>query len=147
MKKNILAVAFLAGMSASVAVNAADPIAQKTGFQGQGEVSTTACKLLASQVTLSLSSNVWGAYSCDEATSVIKVAACHSGGSRKPKEVDCTVDPADDTKFVPAGCTAATGKVTISDYSGYVAGSNGGSVGQDVLGGACDGTSVKKLTP
>lgn len=144
MKKNVLAFVAAIGLSATFAASAANQAAN-TGFQGQGVVSSTECALLADQVTMNFSKNVWAAYACDEATSVIQVAACHQGGSRVPKEVPCTVDPNDNTKFLPAGCANATSKVTISDYSGFVAGSNGGSVGQDVLGGACGSSSVTTL--
>ncbi|MNF50702.1 hypothetical protein D3C84_320040 [compost metagenome] len=136
MKKNILAALFFAGMGASVVASAANQAAD-AGFEGQGIVSSTECALLADTVTLNLSKNVVGAYSCDEATSVIVVAACHKGGSRSEKQVACTTDPNDNTKFLPAGCTAATGTVPVTDYVGYSAGSNGGSIATSELGGAC----------
>lgn len=144
MKKNILAFVAVVGFSAAFSVSAANQ-APNTGFQGQGIVSSAECKLLADQVTMNFSKNVWAAYACDEATSVIQVAACHQGGSRVPKEVACTVDPNDNTKFLPAGCKDANSKITISDYSGFLAGSNGGSVAQEVLGGACSSSTVTKL--
>lgn len=144
MKKNILALVTVIGLSATFTAGAANQAAN-TGFQGQGVVSSTECALLADQVTMNFSKNVWAAYACDEATSVIQVAACHQGGSRVPKEVQCTQDPTDATKFLPAGCKDASSKVTISDYSGFLAGSNGGSVAQEVLGGACGSSSVTTL--
>lgn len=132
------------GLGTSFAASAANQVAN-TGFQGQGIVSSAECALLADQVTMNFSKNVWAAYACDEATSVIQVAACHQGGSRVPKEVTCSADPKNSTKFIPAGCKDATSKITISDYSGFTAGSNGGSVGQNVLGGACSDSSVTTL--
>ncbi|WP_125919676.1 hypothetical protein [Stutzerimonas stutzeri] len=144
MKKNILALVTVIGLSATFTAGAANQAANK-GFQGQGIVSSTECALLADQVTMNFSKNVWAAYACDEATSVIQVAACHQGGSRVPKEVTCTADPKDPAKFVPSTCKEVGEKVTISDYSGFIAGSNGGSVGQDVLGGACSDSTVTKL--
>jgi hypothetical protein len=144
MKKNILAVMFCAGIGISFGASAAE-VTPNTGFKGQGTVSTTNCKLLAQTVNLNMSNNVWGAYQCDEATSVISVGACHMGGSRSSKEVTCTVDPADATKFLPAGCAKAGDKITITDYVGYKAASNGGSIGTKELGGACAAGSVTGL--
>lgn len=129
-----------------VSANAAN-IAQKTAFTGQGTVSNTECTLIGDTVTLNLSSGVQGVYKCDEPNSVITVAACHETGSRKPKAINCAADPADTaeppTKFLPAGCTDATGTVTISDFSAFKAGSNGGSIAQDVLGGNCAAGTVQ----
>lgn len=129
-----------------VSANAAN-IAQNTAFTGQGTVANAECSLLGETVTLNLSNGVQGVYNCDEPKSVITVAACHETGSRKPKAVNCAADPSDTatppTKFLPAGCTDATGTVTISDYSAFKAGSNGGSIAQDVLGGNCAAGSIQ----
>lgn len=126
--------------------NAAN-IAQKTAFTGQGTVANAECVLLGETVTLNLSSGVQGVYKCDEPNSVITVAACHGTGSRKPKSISCAVDPSDTatppTKFLPAGCKDATSSLTISDYSAFKAGSNGGSIAQDVLGGSCAAASIQ----
>lgn len=145
MKKNILAALFFAGMGASALASAATDVTPNTGFQGAGAVSTTNCTLLAQGVTLNLSNNVWGVYACDEATSVISVAACHKGGSRSEKTVACAEDPANAGTYLPAGCTASTPSITITDYVGYKAGSNGGSIAVDQLGGACSDTTVTGL--
>lgn len=144
MKKNILAALFFAGMGASFAASAVD-VAVNTGFEGSANVTTTACKLLADPVTLNLSKNVVGAYNCDEATSVIGVAACHKGGSRSAKEVTCAEDPKNAGTFLPTGCAKAGDKITITDYVGYSAGSNGGSIATEALGGACATGSVTGL--
>lgn len=144
MKKNIFAVAFLVGMGVAAGAGAAD-VGQSTGFQSSSKVTQANCKLLASDVTLNLSSKVWGSYKCDETTSVIQVSACHEGGSRASTTVPCAESPAGSGNYLPAGCTATTPTIAIADYSGFVAGSNGGSVAQGVLGGNCTGTSVTKL--
>lgn len=131
---------------AGVSANAAN-VAQKAAFTGQGTVSGAECNMIGDTVTLNLSSGVQGVYKCDEPNSVITVAACHETGSRKPKTVDCAVDPSDTatpaTKFLPAGCSDATGTLTISDYSGFKAGSNGGTIASDVLGGNCTAATVQ----
>jgi len=126
----------------------AAPVAQNTAFQLSGDVSggpTGACTLLADNVTLNLSARVWGAYNCDDATSVIRVAACHEGGSRKARTVNCAEDAANPGTFLPQGCTAQTATIEISDYAGYVAGSNGGSVAVNDLGGRCTGGTITGL--
>lgn len=147
MKNSIAAITVALAAASFSYVAAAANIAQKTAFEGQGTVASTECSLLGETVTLNLSSGVKGVYKCNEATSVISVAACHSTGSRKPKAIPCAADPDDTatppTKFLPAGCTAATGTVTISDYSAFKAGSNGGAIVQDVLGGNCADASVQ----
>ncbi len=144
MKKNILAVMFCAGVGISFAASAAD-VAPNTGFEKSGTVTMANCKLLAQDVNLNMSNNVWGAYKCDEATSVISVAACHKGGSRSKKSVPCAESPANSGKYLPAGCTATTASIDITDYVGYKAGSNGGSIATAALGGACADTSVTSL--
>lgn len=147
MKNTIYALAvgsfFTAVSFSAVAAN----LAQKTAFTGGGTVSSAECSLLGETVTLNLSNGVKGVYKCDLANSVITFAACHETGSRKPKEVQCAADPADTatppTKFLPAGCADATSKLTISDFSAFKAGSNGGAIVQDVLGGACAAGTVQ----
>ncbi|MCQ4346119.1 hypothetical protein NGA35_01460 [Pseudomonas stutzeri] len=143
MKKNILAALFFAGMGASFVATAA-PVAANTGFEGSGDVSITACTLLADPVTLNLSKNVVGAYNCNEANSIITVAACHKGGSRSERNVVCVADPDDASATIPAGCTVGE-SVPITDYVGYKAGSNGGSIATEALGGACATGTVTGL--
>lgn len=142
MKKNVLALVFMAGMGAAFAVGATaiddDPI------------TTTDCPLLGEQVTLNMSNNVSGAYSCDETNSVIMVAACHKAGSRKPTDVPCAIvtPAAGETPAVynDSSCTGAEGQTfEITDYRGYVASSQGGSVAAQDLGGNCTATTADAL--
>ncbi|MDH0121435.1 MAG: hypothetical protein FH750_08485 [Pseudomonas stutzeri] len=139
----------IASLAAAVTFQAsAAPVAQDTAFQLSGDVSggtTGACSLLAENVTLNLSARVWGVYNCDEATSVIRVAACHEGGSRKARTVNCAEDTANPGTYLPQGCTATTPTIEITDYAGYVAGSNGGSVAVNDLGGRCEASTVTGL--
>lgn len=126
----------------------AAPVAQNTAFQLSGDVTSGpngACTLLADNVTLNLSARVWGVYNCDEITSVIKVAACHEGGSRKARTVNCAEDTANPGTFLPQGCTAQTPTIELTNYAGYVAGSNGGSVALEDLGGRCEQATVTGL--
>jgi len=144
MKKNILAMLLVAGVSASFTATA-------TEIKSGTAITTTDCTLLGEQVTLNLSNNVSGAYSCDETNSIIKVAACHKAGSRKPTDVLCAiVTPATgeaEAVFNDPSCTAvgADHKFEITDYRGYVASSLGGSVAPQQLGGNCDESSVDAL--
>ncbi len=65
----------------------ATPISSGTPIQP----GNAGCELLAEAVTISLSSNVYGAYNCDVDNNTIRVATCHKGGSRKQATVACAV--------------------------------------------------------
>lgn len=142
MKKVAYAILITAGLGMSAAAMAAgtpitsDPITSEN------------CVLLADQVRLTLSTNVHGAYSCNEETNIIKIATCHEAGSRKPTEVTCAlVDPEDENSgYNPPGCTAVGQKVTIADYRAFVGSSAGGQVGPRELGGRCDDGKVSALS-
>lgn len=144
MMKNILS-AFVAGL-ALVSANAF-----ATAIPNDGLVDTTACSLLGEQVTLSLSNNVSGAYSCDEITSTIKVGACHKAGSRKAMTVLCAVvvpaNGADPAVYNDDSCTGVGPDNTFqsSNYRGYVASSRGGSTAAKDLGGACTAATADGL--
>lgn len=142
MKKSIFALFFIVAASTSMAASAAEI---KTGTP----ITTTDCKLLGEQVTLNLSNNVSGAYSCDEITSTIKVAACHKAGSRKAMDVKCAIvtqaEGDEDAVWNDPSCKETTDTFESSDYRGYVASSKGGSVAQKELGGNCTAASAEDL--
>ncbi|TRO24085.1 hypothetical protein EQ826_13540 [Ectopseudomonas mendocina] len=144
MKKNILAALFACG--AFVSVNAF-----AVAIPADGVVRTADCTLLGESVTLSLSNNVSGAYSCDEITSTIKVGACHKAGSRKAMTVKCAITvPADGetpAEYNDDSCTGVGEDHTFesSNYRGYVASSRGGSTAAKDLGGACTAATADGL--
>ena len=114
-----------------------------------GEAITTAdCPLLGEQVILNLSSNVNGAYACDEANSLISVAACHRAGSRNPLTVTCAITSAAGVTPVTwndPSCADATDTFEIADYRGYSANSQGGRVAPSALGGQCTEGTINGL--
>lgn len=141
MKKSILATIFAGTMMASAFASAA-PISSGTA------ITPTNCPLLGDQVVLNLSNNVSGAYNCDEATSVISVAACHKAGSRNPSTVNCTITSAtgvDPVVWNGPSCTKAEDTFEIADFRGFTANSQGGKVAPEALGGACNEGSVGAL--
>ncbi|MCF6753712.1 MAG: hypothetical protein OZ926_07025 [Pseudomonas sp.] len=144
MKKNIFVLALISGLCTSFTATAVE-------IESGTPITTTDCSLLGEQVTLNLSNNVSGAYTCDETNSIIKVAACHKAGSRKPTDVLCAVvTPANGTDpavYNDSSCQSVgpDQKFEITDYRGYVASSLGGSVAPQQLGGNCETTSIDAL--
>jgi hypothetical protein len=136
MKKIALVFAGIVSLAAASAGAAAMPAG--------GKIDTTACPVLGEPVTLNFSKNVNPAYSCDDTTSNMRVATCHTGGSRKPLEVVCkgADDGSGNTVYNAPGCTADDQKVTISNYRGYRSNNQGGVLGTFDLGGACTTGSV-----
>lgn len=137
MKKVAYAILITAGLGMSAAAMAAG-----TAITSGDSITSENCVLLADQVTLTLSTNVHGAYSCDEFTNTIKIATCHEAGSRKPTEVECALVGGE---LNPPECTEAGEKVTIADYKAFVGSSDGGRVGPRELGGRCDDGKVSAL--
>lgn len=145
MKKQLIAVLVAAGFSMSAGLASA-----ATAFTGNSEVTTTACTLLAENVTLGVSSKVHGAWACDETLNLVQVAACHEGGSRAG--VTCAATPVldDNGAAIPgeftyqAGCTAETvgQQSTIPSYGAFFASSAGGVMVQQPMDGRCDGSTV-----
>ncbi|WP_278379757.1 hypothetical protein [Stutzerimonas kunmingensis] len=141
MKKSILATVFAGTMMASAFASAA-------AIDSGTAITPTNCPLLGDQVVLNLSNNVSGAYNCDEATSVITVAACHKAGSRNPTTVNCTITSAAGVTPVvwnDSSCTQASDTFEIADYRGFTANSQGGKVAPEALGGACTESTVGAL--
>ncbi|MDO9622714.1 MAG: hypothetical protein Q7J46_01805 [Pseudomonas sp.] len=149
MKKLLLSV-FIAASTISSFASAA-PIASGTPIQP----GNTGCQLLSEAVTINLSSNVYGAYTCSTATNVMRVATCHQGGSRKQATVACAivnVVPAsgggttnvwNDTSCTDARAATATTEAphqftSSSLGKAYSASTAGGSVAAVSLGAVCD---------
>ncbi|WAE62949.1 hypothetical protein OUY36_05045 [Stutzerimonas sp. R40042] len=128
-------------MAAGTAIESGQPI---TGGD------TGDCVLLGDNVSLNLSKDVYGAYSCTEVSSAIKVATCHKSGSRKPTNVSCAVtgeDASGNPTYNDSSCDGTSGQTfEITDYRAFVANSRGGSVSATDLGGACSDTQVGGLS-
>lgn len=147
MKKSIISIFLAAGAFSSFA--SATPIASGTPIQAGNQ----GCQLLSEAVTINLSSNVSGAYTCNVANNTMRVATCHQGGSRKQATVACAVvDIVDnngvatnvwnDPSCTDAGAAAATPAnphqfTSNSLGKAYSASTAGGSVAAVSLGAVC----------
>lgn len=142
MKKVAYAILITAGLGMSAAAMAAVE-AIKSGVL----ITSENCELLVDHVRLTLSTNVHGAYSCNEETNTIKIATCHKAGSRKPADIPCAVvytDPEDDDPIYNSDECAnpENQKFTISGYRAFIGSSTGGQVAATELGDSCDDDSV-----
>lgn len=143
MKKiNIAALILGATMSGSAFASA---------FTGTSDITTTDCTMLAKPVTLAISANVHGMWMCDDVNAVIKVGACHKGGSREPAKCaridtnsDGKVDSTDGYNYT--GCDATTeGTVidgAVASLKAFVIGSGGGTVAGIPLNTSCSEGSI-----
>ncbi|WP_415753509.1 hypothetical protein [Pseudomonas leptonychotis] len=147
MKKIIMSVFIAASAFSSFA--SATSIASGTPIQAGNQ----GCQLLSEAVTINLSSNVHGAYTCNVANNTMRVATCHQGGSRKQATVACAVVDIVDDNGTPknvwndstctdAGAAAATPaaphQFTSSSLGkAYSASTAGGSVAALSLGAVC----------
>lgn len=149
--KKILLSAFLAASTISsfasaAAIQSGTPI--QAGNQG--------CQLLSEAVTINLSSNVNGAYTCNVANNTMRVATCHQGGSRKQATVACAVvdietpagggaavnvwndDSCSDAKAAAAATGGPAHEFTSSSLGkAFAASTAGGSVAPVSLGAVC----------
>lgn len=146
MKKIITAMVMAAGLGAAFTASAAG-IVIKNGVAITN--ADTECPLLGDNVTINLSNNVSGAYSCDLALAEIKVATCHKAGSRKASQIACQQVSQDETGnpiYNDASCDGTTGQTfEIADFRAFAGSSKGGSVGAKALGGACTDSQVSAL--
>lgn len=144
MKKIVASFIVTAGIFSAPAF--ATPITSGTPIQAGNQ----GCALLGEAVTISLSSNVFGAYNCDVANNTIRVATCHKGGSRKQATIACAV-----VNVIP-GQNGAADTIVMNDDScpttnfenstftssslgkGFLASTAGGSVAAASLGAICD---------
>ena len=136
MNKFAKAAAVVMGVGVSAAAMAApSAFTVTTTVTGQ---TTGACPLLIEDTKLAVSTNVVGAWQCDEATAVIKVAACHQGGSRNTG-VACSTDDDDSTTAwdAPGGCTTNTGNSSIPSFIAFGASSEGGTMGEYAMDQRC----------
>ncbi|THG82134.1 hypothetical protein E5198_10220 [Pseudomonas sp. A-1] len=113
------------------------------------QIDTTKCVLLDAPVKVNLSANVSGVYQCNDTDNSIRIATCHSSGSRSgPKELNCAQigkDASNNPVFNDSSCSATVTKFTVPvSFSGFAASSTGGSIGEVPLTGKCDTTELKK---
>lgn len=152
MKKILASIFITASFSSAAyatAITSGTPI--QPGNQG--------CAILAEAVTINLSSNVYGAYTCDAANNVMRVATCHKGGSRKQATVNCaivnvitnddstTTNVWNDSSCTDAKAAAATPQnphVFTSSSLGkaFTASTAGGSVAAVSLAQTCEGSAA-----
>ena len=144
MKKLLIGSLVVAGFGFSGFVSAAG-----VTLPSDGVVTTTACELLADQVTINLSANVSAAYQCDTADAAIRIGTCHVAGSRAPRSVTCE-DISTETGYQPnaQGCSSTNdgNSIDIVDFSGFYATSRGGSVAEIPLHGTCTDETVGAMT-
>ncbi|WP_276488428.1 hypothetical protein [Ectopseudomonas mendocina] len=149
MKKFLASVVVLGGFFASSAY--AEPITSGVPIQAGNQ----GCELLAEAVTISLSSNVFGQYSCNTETNIMRVATCHKGGSRKKGTVNCAIVNVVDgvnewndssCSDAKAAAAAAGGEPHVfeTDDKGkaFTVSTSGGSVGASSLTAPCTGANV-----
>lgn len=140
MKKVIFGVLASVFVSGAMAADAGTAISSGVAITPD----SGGCSLLSEQVTINLSSGVFGAYACNAVGNVIGVATCHPNGRKGDVAADCnpvavTADP--DNGVVgytpPAGCTVkpapntepTNGSVIVRGGLAYTASSQGGRVG------------------
>lgn len=150
MKKQIIATCVALGMSVAAGVAFSAPTAFVNNVQVTGGVGGD-CPLLSRNITLGVSARVTGAYDCDEATNMVKVAACHEGGSRSG--VTCAAIPVLDDEGIatgevtyPAGCTAemaaAGTQSPTPSYKSFFTSSAGGVMVEYPLDGRCSDSTL-----
>lgn len=144
MKKIAQAVAFMMGaaLSGSAFAVTAFTVSDSVTAGTAGD-----CPLLSDAVTLSVSSNVVGAWDCNETTAIIKVAACHQGGSRDTG-VACSTDNDTSTTTwdAPDGCTTNTGNSTIPSFKAFGSTSEGGVMGEYSMDQRCETGQITGIT-
>lgn len=152
MKKFLLSVfvaaATVSSFASATAISSGTPI--QAGNQG--------CQLLSEAVTINLSSNVNGAYTCNVANNTMRVATCHQGGSRKQATVACAVVDIEvvggvstnvwnDASCTDAKAAAAAGGGAAHEFTSsslgkaFAASTAGGSVAPISLTAVCTSTA------
>lgn len=142
MKKIVASIAVAVGVLSTSAFAAPMEIVPGTPIQPGNQ----GCELLAEAVTINLSSNVHAAYNCIKANNVIRVAACHKGGSRKQGTIACakvneyTENGSTVVEYNDPSCERdPTGSFpTDSNGKGFVASTSGGSAAAMNLGSVCN---------
>lgn len=109
-------------------------------------ISSDNCPLLSESVSITLSANVRGAWTCDEFTRNIKVATCSLIGSHRPVSVQCLpIDTLADgsDRFNASECATARSEVELNGAKGFVASSSFPASVMIELGADCsDGAIV-----
>lgn len=153
MKKIVTAVALVVGAGISGAA-----FAGPTGTLSSGNsvVEIASCPMLSQKTPIGVSTNVHGGFQCDETNNVIRVAACHEGGSRQIAVVCAVIDPdgvanTGDEYFNGVGCDQARvdngERADEPSYNAYGGASSGGSMLELPLGGRCDAaTTLSSIT-
>lgn len=149
MKKQIIASFSALGLCFATGVAFAAP----TAFQDNVTVTSGVgnnCAMLSRDVVLGVSAKVHGAYDCDEVLNLVKVAACHEGGSRSG--VVCsnltppTVDEPNRAASYAAGCNAglaATASTSpVPSYKAFFTSSAGGVMNEQPLDGRCNAATI-----
>lgn len=150
MKKTLASIVVLGALFATSAQ--AEVISSGVPIQA----GNTGCELLSEAVTISLSSNVYGQYSCNTENNVMRVATCHKGGSRKKGTVNCAVvniKPDGSNEWNSTECSDAKQAAAASGGAAHVfetddkgkaftVSTSGGSVGAASLSAACTGADV-----
>ncbi|WP_153020711.1 hypothetical protein [Pseudomonas sp. BMS12] len=150
MKKQVIATCVALGLG----VMSGAAFAAVTTFTGNEQVTGTnagVCPLLSRDITLGVSSRVHGGFECDEAENLIKVAACHEGGSRTG--VLCQAIPVlDDTGTATGEVTFAAGcdqtladagaQSPIPSYKAFFTSSAGGVMTEQALDGRCSDSTL-----
>ena len=145
MKKIIYTALLTLGLAISAGAQAGTTTAITAATVTSGPAGT--CPLLDSDITLSLSTGVSGAFHCDDLTlAAIYVSTCHKGSSKKVRTVKCSAwGTANNTHaFNDGTCTAAGTTFTFgaANYVAYLASSSGGSVAIKESTAACLDSTV-----
>lgn len=149
---------FFASVVASLALTG-QAYAGGTGtLTGSGQVSTTQCTWINSNVSVSLSNGVVAAYDCaTSATNVIYVGTASQRGTTKTRTMQCAVTATDAgtdtttcnnsscTSTPPSDAAGATcdGTFEVTGNTLFSASTNGGSVAAGAVGKTCDPDPAK----
>jgi len=156
MKKLISLFAIIGSLAMSATAMAVDT---PTAIASSTTISNvTDCSVLSNDVTVQLSDGVVAAYDCNASPDSVIAGACHTSGTNKSQDFDCTytssTDGSGNTIYLTAdGCPAwdGTGSEPVATYTnsgvvGFVGGSGGGSVTTQGMGvTSCDTTTVVDL--
>lgn len=142
--KNIIAGILVVGGLVSMSAFAAPFSSGSTATAGAAGT----CTLLANDVTLTLSNNVFGNYGCYVPNNEIKVATCHSAGTRKQETIQCAqtgTDADGNPEYNDDSCANAdVGTTYTSTQFGkaFVVSTTGGSVAASSLSAYCTAGTV-----
>ena len=133
---------YLIGLAMATSIFAANGYAAEIKSGTPITADAAGCELLSQKVTINLSSNVFGAFSCQKANNVIKVATCHKGGNRKIETIKCAVvdkDEAGNSVWNDSSCKSTDDTFESQNFGkAAFATTAGGSVAAKSLSGFCD---------